>query len=37
MESDLLRSGLAAGTVRAAHTILSAACKEAVRHGLDRP
>ena len=34
MESDLLRSGLAAGTVRNAHTILSSAYKEAIRQGL---
>ena len=34
MQSELLRSGLAASTVRNAHTILSAACKEAVRMGL---
>ena len=34
MESDLLGSGLAAGTVRHAHTILSSAYKEAVRMGL---
>ena len=33
MESDLLRSGLAAGTVRNTHTILSSAYKEAVRQG----
>ena len=34
MESDLLGSGLAAGTVRGAHSILSSAYKEAVRRGL---
>ena len=34
MQSELLRSGLAASTVRNAHTILSAAYKEAVRMGL---
>ena len=34
MESDLLRSGLAAGTVRNAHTILSSAYQEAIRRGL---
>ena len=34
MESDLLGSGLAAGTVRNTHTILSSAYKEAIRQGL---
>ena len=34
MESDLLGSGLSAGTVRNAHTILSSAYKEAIRQGL---
>ena len=34
MESDLLGSGLAVGTVRNTHTILSSAYKEAIRQGL---